>query len=198
MSEPSPRRRSGSIPWRSRSDADVFIEGPPGLPDVAKQKMVADVTRAADEACHVPDVRVWLREYPSELYAQDGVIGAPVRPIATLEAPELGNIETTRSMVVRIDAAFAEAYEGFADTQRHDLHQRLSTRASRVGGPDAERPSRDRRGSETTRRLTAPLKGPPRKTARARRARSDVRQNESSRTQPTDQQRQENQRCPST
>jgi phenylpyruvate tautomerase PptA (4-oxalocrotonate tautomerase family) len=94
----------------------IFIEGPPGLSDVAKKKMVADVTRAADEAYHVPDVRVWLREYPPELYAQDGVIAAPVRPIATLEAPELGNIETKRTMVERIDAALAEAYEGFADT----------------------------------------------------------------------------------
>lgn len=95
----------------------IFIEGPPGLSDVAKKKMVADVTRAADEAYHVPDVRVWLREYPPELYAQDGVIGAPVRPIATLEAPELGNTETKRSMVERIDGALAEAYGGFADTR---------------------------------------------------------------------------------
>jgi phenylpyruvate tautomerase PptA (4-oxalocrotonate tautomerase family) len=94
----------------------ISIEGPPGLSDVAKKKMVADVTRAADEAYHVPDVRVWLREYPHEFYAQDGVIGARVRPIATLEAPELGNIETKRTMVMRIDAALAEAYEGFADT----------------------------------------------------------------------------------
>jgi phenylpyruvate tautomerase PptA (4-oxalocrotonate tautomerase family) len=94
----------------------IFIEGPPGLSDVAKKKMVADVTRAADEAYHVPDVRVWLREYPPELYAQDGVIGAPVRPIATLETPELGNMKTKRTMVEQIDAALAEAYEGLADT----------------------------------------------------------------------------------
>jgi phenylpyruvate tautomerase PptA (4-oxalocrotonate tautomerase family) len=96
----------------------IFIEGPPGLSDVAKKKMIADVTHAADEAYHVPDVRVWLREYPPELYAQDGVIGAPVRPIATLEAPQLGNIETKRTLVERIDAALAQAYEGFADTSK--------------------------------------------------------------------------------
>jgi phenylpyruvate tautomerase PptA (4-oxalocrotonate tautomerase family) len=46
------------------------------------------------------------------------VIGAPVRPIATLEAPELGNVETKGTMVERIDAALAEAYEGFADTSK--------------------------------------------------------------------------------
>lgn len=31
----------------------IFIEGPPGLSDVAKKKMVADVTRAADEPHHI-------------------------------------------------------------------------------------------------------------------------------------------------
>jgi phenylpyruvate tautomerase PptA (4-oxalocrotonate tautomerase family) len=94
----------------------IFVEGPLGLSDVAKKKMVEYVTRAADEAYHAPDVRLWLREYPPERYAQDGVIGAPVRPIAILEAPELANIEAKRTMVERIDAALAEAYEGLADT----------------------------------------------------------------------------------
>jgi phenylpyruvate tautomerase PptA (4-oxalocrotonate tautomerase family) len=94
----------------------IFVEGPRGLSDVAKKKMVEDVTRAADEAFHVPDVRLWLREYPPERYAQDGVIGAPVRPIAILEAPELANIEAKRTMVERIDAALADAYQGLADT----------------------------------------------------------------------------------
>jgi phenylpyruvate tautomerase PptA (4-oxalocrotonate tautomerase family) len=96
----------------------IYIDGPPGLSDVAKKKMVANITRAADDAYHVPDVRVWLREYPPELYAQDGVVGAPVRPIATLEAPELGNIETKRTMVERINAALAQAYEDVADTSK--------------------------------------------------------------------------------
>jgi phenylpyruvate tautomerase PptA (4-oxalocrotonate tautomerase family) len=94
----------------------IFIEGPPGLSDGAKKKMVADLTRADNEAYHFDDVRVWLREYPPELYAQDGVLGAPVRPIATLEAPELGNIKAKRTLVERINAALAEAYAGLADT----------------------------------------------------------------------------------
>jgi phenylpyruvate tautomerase PptA (4-oxalocrotonate tautomerase family) len=94
----------------------IFIEGPPGLSHAAKKKMVADLTRADNEAYQFDDVRVWLREYPPELYAQDGVLGAPVRPIATLEAPELGNIEAKRTLVERINAALAEAYAGLADT----------------------------------------------------------------------------------
>lgn len=94
----------------------IFVEGPPGLSDAAKKQMVEEVTRAADEAYHVPDVRLWLREYPPECYAQDGVVGAPVRPIAILEAPELGSIEAKRALVAEIDAALAHAYDGLADT----------------------------------------------------------------------------------
>jgi phenylpyruvate tautomerase PptA (4-oxalocrotonate tautomerase family) len=94
----------------------IFVEGPPGLSDAAKKKMIKEVTQAADNAYHVPDVRLWLREYPPERYAQDGVIGAPVRPIAILEVPELGSIEAKRTLVTQIDAALAEAYDGLADT----------------------------------------------------------------------------------
>jgi phenylpyruvate tautomerase PptA (4-oxalocrotonate tautomerase family) len=94
----------------------IFVEGPPGLSDAAKKKMIKEVTQAADNAYHVPDVRLWLREYPPERYAQDGVIGAPVRPIAILEVPELGSIEAKRTLVRQIDAALAEAYDGLADT----------------------------------------------------------------------------------
>ena len=67
----------------------ILIEGPPGLSDVAKKRMVSDVTRAADEAYPVPDVRVWLREDPRELYPRR-CDRRPVRPIATLEGPKLG------------------------------------------------------------------------------------------------------------
>jgi phenylpyruvate tautomerase PptA (4-oxalocrotonate tautomerase family) len=94
----------------------IFVEGPPGLSDAAKKKMIEDLTQAADNAYHVPDVRLWLGEYPPERYAQDGVIGAPVRPIAILEVPELGSIEAKRTLVTQIDAALAEAYDGLADT----------------------------------------------------------------------------------
>ena len=200
----------------------IFIEGPRGPSDVAKKKIVADVTRPPMTPTTFPTSACQLHEYPPELYGQDGVIGAPVRPIATLEAPELGNIETKRTIVERIDAALAEAYEGLADSRRnHGVHQRLPTRASRVGGPDAERPSRDRRGSETARQLSTPLAAAPEErsicTASScrpaphrdrhwtaadrganRNCRSHVRQHETSRTRPADQQPQEKQRCPST
>ncbi|AUH41490.1 tautomerase family protein [Streptomyces sp. CMB-StM0423] len=94
----------------------IYIDGPPGLSQSAKKELVQEVTRAADEAYHVPDVRIWLRETPAADYAQDGVLGAQVRPIATLEAPELSSIETKRRLVARIDAALTAAYDGHADT----------------------------------------------------------------------------------
>ncbi|MBF8190009.1 tautomerase family protein [Nonomuraea sp. K274] len=95
----------------------IFVDGPPGLSENAKKELAQEVTKAADEAYHVPDVRVWLREYPAGSYAQDGVLGARVRPIATLEAPELSSIDAKRTMVERINAALAEAYDGLADTE---------------------------------------------------------------------------------
>lgn len=94
----------------------IFVEGPVGLSADAKKTMADAVTRAADEAFGVPDVRLWLREYSPEHYAQDALLGAPVRPIAILEAPELGSIEAKRTLVARIDAALAEAYDSLADT----------------------------------------------------------------------------------
>lgn len=42
----------------------IFVEGATGLSDHAKEKMVKELTSAADEAYHVPDVRLWLRSTP--------------------------------------------------------------------------------------------------------------------------------------
>lgn len=94
----------------------IYIDGPPGLPPSVKKKLVQEVTLAADEAYHVPDVRIWLRETPADGYAQDGVLGARVRPVVTLEAPELSSMEAKRTMVARINAALTEAYHDHADT----------------------------------------------------------------------------------
>lgn len=43
-----------------------FIEAPQGIQAEAKQKMMEDITTAIDDAYHIPDVRVWLREYPAD------------------------------------------------------------------------------------------------------------------------------------
>jgi len=50
----------------------IFIEAPPGIRPEAKTKMVAKVTEAIDEAYHIGDTLVFLREYPAENVAMDG------------------------------------------------------------------------------------------------------------------------------
>jgi len=50
----------------------VFIEAPPGIRADAKKKMVEKVTSAIDEAYHIGDTLVFLREYAPENVALDG------------------------------------------------------------------------------------------------------------------------------
>ena len=50
----------------------VFIEAPPGIRDDAKRKMVERITSAIDDAYHIGDTLIFLREYPAENVALDG------------------------------------------------------------------------------------------------------------------------------
>jgi len=50
----------------------VFIEAPPGIRVEAKKKMVEKVTAAIDEAYHIGDTLIFLREYPAENVAMEG------------------------------------------------------------------------------------------------------------------------------
>jgi hypothetical protein len=43
-----------------------IIEASKGVREDAKKRMVEKMTEALDEAWHVPDVRVFIREYPAE------------------------------------------------------------------------------------------------------------------------------------
>ena len=95
----------------------ILIEAPTGVRPDAKEKMMREISAALDEAFRVPDVRVWLREYPAENVAQDGRIGAePVRPLCFLEVPELRKLDVKRAMARRIHDAIAEAYGELANT----------------------------------------------------------------------------------
>ena len=49
-----------------------FIEAPPGICTEAKKRMVEKITSAIDEAYHIGDTLIFLREYPAENVAQDG------------------------------------------------------------------------------------------------------------------------------
>jgi phenylpyruvate tautomerase PptA (4-oxalocrotonate tautomerase family) len=49
-----------------------FIEAPPGIRVEAKKRMIVKITSAIDEAYHIGDTLIFLREYPAENVAQDG------------------------------------------------------------------------------------------------------------------------------
>lgn len=95
-----------------------LIEVPTGIQTDAKQRMMKEITEAIDEAYHVPDVRIWLREYAAENVSQNGQIGAdPIKPLCFLEAPELSDLDAKRKMSHKIHDAIGEAYKGLANTR---------------------------------------------------------------------------------
>jgi phenylpyruvate tautomerase PptA (4-oxalocrotonate tautomerase family) len=50
----------------------VFIEAPPGLRADAKKTLVEKITSAVDDAYHIGDTLIFLREYPAENVAMNG------------------------------------------------------------------------------------------------------------------------------
>ena len=50
----------------------VFIEALSGIKPLAKRQMVQKITTAIDEAYHIGDTLIFLREYPAENVAMDG------------------------------------------------------------------------------------------------------------------------------
>jgi len=50
----------------------LFIEAPQGIRPEAKRKMVEKLTSAIDEAYHIGDTLIFLREYPAENVSLDG------------------------------------------------------------------------------------------------------------------------------
>jgi hypothetical protein len=52
----------------------VFIEAPPGIGIDARKKMMAKITTAVDEAYHIGDTLIFLREYPAENVAMEGLL----------------------------------------------------------------------------------------------------------------------------
>jgi phenylpyruvate tautomerase PptA (4-oxalocrotonate tautomerase family) len=50
----------------------LFIEAPPGLKEEAKRTMMERLTSAIDDAYHIGDTLIFLREYPADNVAMDG------------------------------------------------------------------------------------------------------------------------------
>jgi phenylpyruvate tautomerase PptA (4-oxalocrotonate tautomerase family) len=94
------------------------IDVPHGVPHDSKHKMMKEVTEALHEAWPIPDTRGWLREYPADNVSQDGRIQAEaVRPVCSVEAPELANLDVKRKLVQKIESAIAAAYDGIANAE---------------------------------------------------------------------------------
>jgi len=94
------------------------IDAPAGAGRELKAKMFKEIHDALDEAFHFPDTRGWLREYPTENVAQDGRVDAePVRPVCSLEVPELASLDAKRTLVQKIESAIAGAYSELANVE---------------------------------------------------------------------------------
>ena len=94
------------------------VDAPTGAPQNAKQKMLKEITEALDEAYHFPDTRGWLREYSADNVSQDGRVQVePVRPVVSLEAPELASLDAKRKLVQKIESAVAAAYDRIANIE---------------------------------------------------------------------------------
>ena len=52
----------------------LFIEAPPGIRPEKKRVMMEKITEAIDEAYHIGDTLIFLREYSVENVAMDGRI----------------------------------------------------------------------------------------------------------------------------
>ena len=50
----------------------VFIEAPPGIRPEAKKTLMQKITTAIDEAYHIGDTLIFVREYPVDNVAMDG------------------------------------------------------------------------------------------------------------------------------
>jgi len=50
----------------------LFIEAPPGIRPEKKRVMMQKITEAIDEAYHIGDTLIFLREYPVDNVAVDG------------------------------------------------------------------------------------------------------------------------------
>ena len=53
-------------------DPVIFIEAPPGIRSEAKKILMQKITAAVDDAYHIGDTLIFLREYAAENVAMDG------------------------------------------------------------------------------------------------------------------------------
>jgi phenylpyruvate tautomerase PptA (4-oxalocrotonate tautomerase family) len=87
----------------------AYLDLPAGLPADSRRRLVKDVADALHAAYQIIDTRVLLREWSAEQTSNDGVLGAPMRPICTFVVPPGLPVDAKRRLVERTSSAIATA-----------------------------------------------------------------------------------------
>jgi hypothetical protein len=90
-----------------------YLDVPVGAGHATKKRLVKTVYDALHEAFPFPDdVRIFLREWPLDSVSQNGLLGSePTRPVLLLHIPQGVDIDAKRTMLRKVNAAVAEAYQ---------------------------------------------------------------------------------------
>jgi hypothetical protein len=89
-----------------------YLDTPAGLDLGKKRELVKAMYVALNEAFPFPDdVRIFLREWPTDSVSQNGLLGSePARPVFTMHVPRGVKIDVKRKMLKKINDAVADAY----------------------------------------------------------------------------------------
>ena len=90
-----------------------YLDVPTGVDVDRKRDLMKAMYSALHEAWPFPDdVRIFIREWPLDSVAQNGVLGvAPVRPVLTLHIPQGGNPDAKHRVLQKISTAVAATYQ---------------------------------------------------------------------------------------
>ncbi|QBD75313.1 hypothetical protein EPA93_04590 [Ktedonosporobacter rubrisoli] len=98
----------------------LFIESPEGLNATSKRALVQKTIAAMYAAYHLPDDRVYIREYAigngghTDLSTSDGHVllnPEPVRPVLSMIAPPNLPLDAKRKLIQNLTEAVAEVYQ---------------------------------------------------------------------------------------
>ena len=93
------------------------IDAPLGAQETAKLKMLKKSPMRCTRPGPSPTHAVGFA-HQTNAVSQDGSVGTePVRPVCTLEAPELNNLDAKRKLTRKIESAIAAAYGGIANVE---------------------------------------------------------------------------------
>lgn len=90
----------------------AYLDVPDSIQNADKRKLVKRIYDALHEAYPFPDdVRIFIREWPSESVSQDGQLGSePARPVFMIHVPQGVSLDAKRKMMKGINAAVADEY----------------------------------------------------------------------------------------